>query len=415
MILNLAEGQSRGVLSYSGTYTAKTITANGKSYTLYSFTGSGTLTITGGKLKNADIWCCGGGGSPALVRTSAGGGGGYTAQLNGQTLPAGQYVITIGAAEAATSITRGGTALLTAQGAPVLSASSDANRSKGGSGGGSTGGYVYSAPGQGTTTRPFGDTANFVSIPCAGGGGGGGHTDLSGGYQWGRGGDGGSNGSNGNPGSSYSYSIKPTGGKGGATGGGNGSSMGENGASYANATAATYYGGGGGGARTGQNLGYGYQGWLLIRVPVKATPAPSGSYAYYRLNMTGMMRDSASGTFFSVAELKLYNGSTAISYSGATLTASSSLSGYPVAQAFDDNTSTIWHVDGSPTSAWIQAQLPAAAAITSFSITPRGDQNDRLDAFTLDASNDGNTWTTLYSASNQAAGWTQGATKIFTI
>lgn len=267
MILNLAEWkrEQATVITYSGAHTTKDISVNGVQYTLYSFTGSGTLTITGGKLKNADIWACGGGGSPALIKTSAGGGGGYTAQLNGQTLSIGQYVITIGAAQAATSITRGGTVLLTANGAPVLSGSSDANRSKGGSGGGSTGGYVYSAPGQGTTTRPFGDTANFVSIPCAGGGGGGGrHND----YTYGRGGDGGSNGSNGKPGSEYSEATKPYGGKGGDTGGGKGSDLGDNGVTSTNATAATYYGGGGGGARTGLHVGYGYQGWLLIRVPV---------------------------------------------------------------------------------------------------------------------------------------------------
>lgn len=131
--------------------------------------------------------------------------------------------------------------------------------------------------------------------------------------------------------------------------------------------------------------------------------------------MTGMLRDSASGTFFSVAELKLYNGSTAISYTGATLTASSSLTGYPVAQAFDGNASTIWHVDGSPTSAWIQAQLSSAAKVTSFSITARSDQNDRLNAFTLQGSNDGSSWTTLYTGSNTASGWTQGGIKTFTI
>lgn len=408
MILNLADWSRKAAISYSGSYTTKSITANGKQYMLYSFTGSGTLSVSGGKLKNADIWACGGGGSPALIRTSAGGGGGYTAQLNGQTLSAGQYVITIGAAEAATSITRGGTVLLTANGAPVLSGMNDANRSKGGSGGGSTGGYVYSAPGQGTTTRPFGDTANFVSIPCAGGGGGGGRRD----YTYGYGGDGGSNGSNGKPGSEYGTDTKPHGGKGGDTGGGKGSSLGDNGVTSTDATAATYYGGGGGGARTGPNVGYGYQGWLLLRVPIDSI---STLFTYYRLNMSSMKRASTSGTFFSVAELKLFYGDDAISTAGATLSASSSLSGYPVAQAFDGNASTLWHVDGSPSSAWIQVQLPAAAAITSFSITPRGDQNDRLDAFTLDASNDGTTWTTLYSAANQASGWAQGATKTFTI
>ena len=411
MILNLADWSRKAAISYSGPYTTKSITANGKHYMLYSFTGSGTLSVSGGKLKNADIWACGGGGSPALIRHSRGGGGGYTAQLNGQTLPIGQYVITIGAAEAATSIARGGTALLTANGAPVCSSWSDPNSGKGGSGGGSTGGHVYSAPGQGTTTRPFGDTANFVSIPCAGGGGGGGHND----YGYGYGGDGGSNGSNGKPGSEYGAYTKPYGGKGGDTGGGKGSSDSANGVPYTDATSATYYGSGGGGARTGPNVGYGYQGWMLLRVPIKATPAPSGSYTYYRLNMNGMMRDSASGTFFSVAELKLYNGSTAISYTGATFTASSSLTGYPVAQAFDGNASTIWHVDGSPTSAWIQAQLSSAAKVTSFSITARSDQNDRLNAFTLQGSNDGSSWTTLYTGSNTASGWAQGGTKTFTI
>ena len=79
MILNLGEWPRRAVLSYSGTYTTKTITVNGKSYTLYSFTGSGTLSVSGGKLKNADIWACGGGDSPALIKTTRGGGGGYTA------------------------------------------------------------------------------------------------------------------------------------------------------------------------------------------------------------------------------------------------------------------------------------------------------------------------------------------------
>ena len=55
MILNLGEWPRRAVLRYSGTYTTKTITVNGKSYTLYSFTGSGTLSVSGGKLKNASF------------------------------------------------------------------------------------------------------------------------------------------------------------------------------------------------------------------------------------------------------------------------------------------------------------------------------------------------------------------------
>ena len=130
--------------------------------------------------------------------------------------------------------------------------------------------------------------------------------------------------------------------------------------------------------------------------------------------MTAMKRSNSTGTYFSIAELKFYNASSEeISTTGATFTASSSLSGYPVANAFDNNTSTIWHTDGSPTSAWVQVQFPSAVSISAFSITPRSDQNDRLDAFTLQASNDGSTWTTIYTGSNLASDWSQGTTKTF--
>lgn len=264
MILNLAEGQGKTKISYSGAYTTKTITVNGKSYTLYSFTGSGTLSVSGGNLKNADIWACGGGGSPALVRTTGGAGGGYTAQLNGQTLTAGQYVVTIGAAQAATSITRGSTALLTANGAPVLSGTNDANKGKGGSGGGTAAGGTVRHQGQNTTTRPFNDSVNFTSLPCAGGGGSANTKDDYYGY----GGAGGTDGGNGSTGTTSwdSTTVATWGGDGGATGGGKGQSLRYNGATASNATSATYYGSGGGGARY-NHTGYGYQGWLLIRVP----------------------------------------------------------------------------------------------------------------------------------------------------
>lgn len=72
-------------------------------------------------------------------------------------------------------------------------------------------------------------------------------------------------------------------------------------------------------------------------------------------------------------------------------------------------------MDGSPSSAWIQVKLASAAAVTSFALTMRSDQNDRLDAFTLQGSNDGNSWSTLYTATDQASSWTQGTAKTFTV
>lgn len=266
MILNLAEWkrEQAPVITYSGNYTTKNITVSGKQYTLYSFTGSGTLTLVG-NAKNVDIWGCGGGATPVHSR---GGGGGYTSQINGQTLSDGQYVITIGAAQSATSISYGGTALLTANGAHAASSSSDSQRGYGGSGGGEGAGGSFGGTGQGTTTRPFNDSENFTRLPCAGGGG---SANIHGNEVYtGRGGKGGSNGSDGSAGtSSWNNTTIPTwGGDGGETGGGKGQSMGYNGATAASGTSATYYGSGGGGGYNSGKRGSGYQGWLLIRIPV---------------------------------------------------------------------------------------------------------------------------------------------------
>lgn len=405
MILNLADW-SHGkppAITYSGNYTSKQITVNGIKYTLYTLTGSGTLTVD--KSCPADLWICGGGGrGSALYR---GGGGGYFAQKDRQWLHASTaYTVTVGGAQGTTTFAQSGTTIATAAG------STSENGASGG-GGGATGSGSYSTAGKGggVSTRPFDDAVNFTNLPCAGGGGVG---DIQ--YSdstetaWGYGGAGGSNGSNGsNAIRSTSSQTDCSGGAGGETGGGRGA----HGRKEYYAANGSYYGAGAGGgwADAAKNRASGYQGVVFMRVPVSS----KFWYQYYRLNMSAMKRASTSGTFFSVAELKLFYGDNAVSTAGATFSASSSLSGYPVAQAFDGNASTLWHVDGSPSSAWIQVQLPAAEAITSFSITPRGDQNDRLDAFTLDASNDGSTWTTLYSAANQASGWTQGVTKTFTI
>ena len=409
MILNLADW-SHGkppAITYSGDSISKQITVDGIKYTLYTLTGSGTLTVD--KSCPADLWICGGGGIGSAVYR--GGGGGYFAQKDRRWLHASTaYTVTVGGAQGTTTFAQSKTTIATAAG------STSQNGASGGGGGATgNGAYATAGTGGGVSTRPFGDAVNFTNLPCAGGGGVG---DIQ--YSdstetaWGYGGAGGSNGSNGSNAIRSTSSQKDcNGGAGGETGGGRGA----HGRKEYYAANGSYYGAGAGGgwADAAKNRASGYQGVVFMRVPVKATPAPSGSYAYYRMNMTGMMRDSASGTFFSVAELKLYNGSTAISYSGATLTASSSLSGYPVAQAFDGNASTIWHVDGSPTSAWIQAQLSSASKVTSFSITARSDQNDRLNAFALQGSNDGSSWTTLYTGSNTASGWTQGGTKTFTI
>lgn len=214
------------------------------------------------------------------------------------------------------------------------------------------------------------------------------------------GGAGGSNGGNGSSGTAMAWGSesKWSHGAGGSYGGGKGGS------------AATYYGSGGGG-----NSGSGYQGVVFMRAPLNATITIDNTYLYYRLNMTAMKRSSTSYKYFSVAELVMANSSGNISYTNATYSASSSLSGYDVSKAFDGSTSTLWHTNGSPASAWIQVKFPSKVVVTSFTITPRSDQNDRLDAFELLGSNDGSTFYTLYTATNQASGWTRGKAKTFTL
>ena len=276
MIFNPVYGLGPPSVSYSGDYTTKSIVSGGKEYTLYTFTGSGTLTIKGRPLKNVDLWACGGGGTPTSTR---GGAGGFFAQVDGQKIRAGAYAVAIGAANGETSLSGGGKKIISAAGAVLEDDKTGVIM--GGSGGGTMGTNGYQSRGMGVSTRPFGDSVNFTSLPCAGGGGSAvSHTygSSSGGYvtYWASGGDGGSNGSDGHVGTvAESESDSGKGGKGGATGGGSGSGQVLVSDYYDRKnvppTPATYYGSGGGGFNHWMGftcLGVGYQGVMFMRVPV---------------------------------------------------------------------------------------------------------------------------------------------------
>lgn len=352
------------------------------------------------------VWCCGGGANGGTGAASFegsgtypgyGGAGAYCAQYSG-TIAEGTYTVQIAARNGASSF---GTLLST----PVVSGKI------GGTGGGSNG------TGDGIIKYPFGDTTSFY--PHCGGGGGGiadrYDTWAANGHNYVYGGNGGTNGSDGGSGN---------GATGGDRGGGNGGTANGSNNGYAtNGGSATFYGsGGGGGGSWGSSQwtgsaaggGSGYQGVMYIRVPQNPKAVDTG-YRYYRLNMQRMKRASAFSPYFSVAEFALYSGDAAISYSGASFTASSSLSGYEAAKAFDGSSTTLWHVDGNPSSAWLQVELSQAAKATSFALTMRSDQNDRLDAFLLEGSNDGTNYTQLCIATDAANGWTQGGTKTFLV
>ena len=286
MIFNLLGGVSTPSISYSGTHTVTDYTADGKAYTLYTLTGSGTLSVSG-RAKGVDIWLCGGGanGRTGGSRDSRpadfgkGGAGAFGAELEDATL-SGDYVVAIGAAQGATSF------------GSLLSVSAVSGIS-GGSGGGASSYYANVYPqtgapgtGDGQSKYPFGDTTHF-DPHCAGGGGGGmyyrgegntfGSTEQggAGGTNGGGGGTTVSGGGNGNDLGSMA------GGAGGNKGGGNGGSSTDKANSYittTSGTAATFYGSGGGGGGSHVNAyfemspgggGAGYQGVVYMRVPKK--------------------------------------------------------------------------------------------------------------------------------------------------
>lgn len=278
MILNLAEGQGKTKIAYSGAYTTKTITVNGSQYTLYTITGSGTLTVKGKDQSGVGIWLCGGGANgQSLYRPGTttvnpqrgcGGGGGYFTQQLSHTLATGNYIIEIGAAANATRITREGNVIFTAAGATTAD---------GASGGGGYGDAYASISGAGITlygpgtggsasTRPFGDSTNFTSLPCAGGGGScsSDSDDETGAFVASTGGHGGSNGASGASATRTDRNdAKP--GSGGTTGGGAGFPS-----YYVSDTSsrnASYYGSGGGGRGGNAAGGVGYQGVVFMRVP----------------------------------------------------------------------------------------------------------------------------------------------------
>ena len=251
MIFNLEGGGGKASITYTGTHTTQTITSGGVSYTLYTITGSGTLTVKGSQ-KNADVWICGGGANGTAG--GAGGAGAYCAQYNAQTL-SGSYTFAVGAATGASSVTRNSATIYTANGA------TDKN---GGTGGGGRG------KGDGLSKYPFGDSTTY-KCHCAGGGGGMSvnHTDM-GSPTTSYVGSGGSNGLAGGYGDSTA---------GGTYGGGKGgyASAGPSESPFAsNGSAASFYGGGGGGGGYANDLwmgtatgagGAGYQGVVYIRIP----------------------------------------------------------------------------------------------------------------------------------------------------
>ncbi|GHU77553.1 hypothetical protein AGMMS49992_25800 [Clostridia bacterium] len=259
----------------------RAVTFNGRVWREYEIAKSCSMTVEGETPDNCMIWECSGGSagrgssSNSGTRTGGGGGcGGYFASYQGLLADG---AISIGAG-GATGGAAGGETVLTMPGigvtvlAPESEKGSNANgygAISGATGGGAgalannAGANTGSGTGQGNSTVPFLDTVNWY--PLCGAGGGGALFDSNKHY---KGGPGGSDGGGGG----YVFVVSDiNGGSGGFRGGGQGG----NGTTVpTDGFDATDYGGGGGGG--GKNsgtthitgAGKGYQGVVIIRVPI---------------------------------------------------------------------------------------------------------------------------------------------------
>ncbi len=150
-------------------------------------------------------------------------------------------------------------------------------------------------------------------------------------------------------------------------------------------------------------------------------------YRYYRLYITGFYRDSATDAkdFQNCPMFKVIGpgGVDLAQEYGVAFTASSTVSGGSPANAFDGDISTLWESDWknvSSTEGWVAVELDEARTVIAFTVGSRLNQRDYPAVATIDASNDGTSWTTLISwddsASSDARGtWQKGSTHSFFI
>ncbi|MEI6078183.1 MAG: glycoside hydrolase N-terminal domain-containing protein, partial [Verrucomicrobiota bacterium] len=121
-------------------------------------------------------------------------------------------------------------------------------------------------------------------------------------------------------------------------------------------------------------------------------------YLFYRLNITSTAGGAGSGV--ALSEFQLWSVDSTATASASTQNASPE----SAAQAFDGSTSTKWYNTGTPPPGWLQYQFGGGAGwvITNYSLASANDvaQRDPTN-WLFQASNDGSTWTTLDSRTNQ--------------
>ncbi len=140
-------------------------------------------------------------------------------------------------------------------------------------------------------------------------------------------------------------------------------------------------------------------------------PVVAPSFRYYRLNVS----DVNGGTFVAFGELYLTNNGNPIDKSGATFSASTTASGYPADNAFDNNPGSYWISTTYP--AWLKVDFGTPTELDQYGILLHlGGPDERPRYWTFEGSDDDSSWTVLDTqadydfVSNDSPGWFEIAT-----
>lgn len=123
------------------------------------------------------------------------------------------------------------------------------------------------------------------------------------------------------------------------------------------------------------------------------------SFTYWRINVTAIA-GGASPSFCTAAEIAMASSVGGANLcTGGTGTASDTNGGANTAdKAFDGSTATAWYGSGATSAKWIQYQFASAQDIKQIIWTPEtstGGRDRAPTAMTVQASNDGSTWTAM--------------------
>jgi hypothetical protein len=162
----------------------------------------------------------------------------------------------------------------------------------------------------------------------------------------------------------------------------------------------------------------GQSGWgagetrLFVNPSYTYTHSFWGAHAYWR----ALMGAHASGNWSAAEQQYRATPGGADQASGATITASSALTGYAATMAHDGNASTFWVSSGGAAGQYIQYHFSSAVTLAEVLWTARNDgyYAEAPTAGTMQYSDDGTTWHEAFGLRNTAGWTTNGQSFTFT-